>query len=80
MSIWVLMKQLLIALCPGNPTYLNTSYEKEGFMADHKYFISSLDILFKKEHDDISRLYWISKLHKNPYRENNTTSASTFSR
>ena len=48
-------------------------------MADHKDFISSLNILFNKEHNDISSLYWISKLHKNSYREKNTTSASTLS-
>ena len=48
-------------------------------MADHKSFISSLNILFNKEHEDFSFVYWITKLHKNPYRENNTTGASSFS-
>jgi hypothetical protein len=44
--------------------------------ADHKSF----NILPNGEPDDFSSQYWIPKLHKNPYRENNTTSASTFSR
>ena len=43
-------------------------------MADHK----SLNILFNREPDDFSSLYRIPKLHKNPYRENNITSTSTF--
>jgi hypothetical protein len=38
-----------------------------------------LNILVNKENDDFSSWYWITKLHKNPYTENNTTGASTFS-
>ena len=58
----------------------NTSYDKEEHLADHKSFISSLNILSNKEHGDFSRLYWITHLQKNPYRENTSTGASTFSR
>jgi hypothetical protein len=75
------MEQLSIAQCSGYPTYWNTSYDKydkEEQLADHKSFISSLNILFYKEHDDFSRLYWISKLYKNPYRGNNTTGGYSF--
>jgi hypothetical protein len=32
----------------------------------------------KMLHDDFSRLYWIPKLHNNPYRGNNTTGAYSF--
>ena len=60
-------------------TYWNTSYDNEENLADHKSLISSLNILLNKEHDDFSSLYWITKLHKNPYTEKNTTGASTFS-
>jgi hypothetical protein len=49
-------------------------------LADHKSFISTFMILFNKEHGDFSRLYWITNLHKNPYRENTFTGAFTFSR
>jgi hypothetical protein len=72
------MKQLSIAQCSGNPTYWNTSYDKEKYLVDHKSFISSLNILINKEHNDFSSWYWITKLHKKPYTEKNTTSASTF--
>jgi hypothetical protein len=74
------MKQLSIAQCSGYPTYLNTSYAGEENLADHKSFISSLDILFSKEHDDISCLYWIAKFHTNLNRGNTTTGAYSFSR
>jgi hypothetical protein len=48
-------------------------------MADHKSLISSLNTLLNKEHNDFSSLYWITKLHKNPYTEKNITRASIFS-
>jgi hypothetical protein len=51
------MKQLSIAQCSGYPTYLNAGYGREENLADHKSFISELNILFSKEHDDISCLY-----------------------
>jgi hypothetical protein len=38
------------AQCSGYPTYWNTSYDKEEYLADQKSFISSLYILFSKEH------------------------------
>ena len=72
------MEQLSIAQCSDYPTYWNTSYDKEEHLADHKSFISSLNILFNKEHDDFSRLYWIPKLYKNTNRGNNTTGAYSF--
>jgi hypothetical protein len=78
--ISVLLEQLSFAQCSGYPTYWNTSYDKEEHLADHKSFISSLNILLNKEHDDLSRLYWIPKLYRNPYRENNTTGAYSFRR
>jgi hypothetical protein len=72
------MGQLSIAQCSGYPTDWNTSYDNEEQLADHKSFISSLNILFNKEHYDFSRLYWILKLYKNPYRGNNTTGGYSF--
>ena len=79
--IWDLMKQLSIAQCSSNPTFnWKTSYDNEEHLADQKSLISSLNTLLNKEHNDFSSLYWITKLHKNPYTENNTTGASTFSK
>jgi hypothetical protein len=76
--ISALLKQLSIAQCIGYPTYWSTNYDKEEHLADNMSFISSLNILLTKEHDDFSRLYWIPKLHNNPYRGNNTTGAYSF--
>jgi hypothetical protein len=76
--IWALMKQLSIAQCYATITYRITSYDKEEYLAYHKSLISSLNTLLNKEHDDFSSLYWITKFHKNPYSEKNTTNASLF--
>ena len=72
------MKQLSIAQCYATLTYWNISYDKEEYLADQKSLISSLNTLLNKEHNDFSSLYWITKLHKNPYTENNTIGASPF--
>jgi len=48
-------------------------------LANHKSFMSSMNILFIEEFDDFSSLYWNPKLHKNPYRERYTAGVSTFS-
>ena len=69
------MKQLSIAQCPGYPNYLNISHGIEENVADYKSFISSLNILLSKDHDDISFLYWIAKFHNNLNIGNNTTGA-----
>ena len=74
---WALMKDHSIAQCSDNLTFWNTSYDKGDHLTVHKSFISSLNILFSKEHDDLYCVYWITKLHTN--RENNTIGASTFS-
>ena len=75
MVIWALMKELLIAQCSGYPTYWNTSYDKDEYLVDHMSFISSLHVQFNTQNGDFSSLYWIPKLHKNPYKGNNTTGA-----
>jgi hypothetical protein len=31
--------------------------------------MSSMNIRINKEYDDLSTLYWIQKVHMNPYRE-----------
>ena len=46
------MERISFAQCSGYPTYWNTSYDKEEHLTDNKSIISSLNILFYKEHGD----------------------------
>jgi hypothetical protein len=50
---------------------------KNSFLANQMAFMSSMNIPINEEYDDLSTLYWISKLHRNPYRERYITSPST---
>ena len=47
-----------------NPTYKNTSFDKEEIWANHKLFMSSMDFPINEENDDLPALYWIPKLDR----------------
>ena len=50
---------------------------KNSFLANQMAFMSSMNIPINEEYDDLSTIYWIPKLHRNPYRERYITSSST---
>jgi hypothetical protein len=41
--------------------------------------MSSINFPINEEYDDLPALYWIPKLHKNPYRERYIVGSSTCS-
>ena len=53
----------------GNTTYKPTSFDKDEILANHRSFITLLNIPSDKESEDLPYLYWIPKLHKTPYKE-----------
>ena len=62
---------------PGNTTYKRTTFDKDEILNNHKSFMSSLNINTKCE--DLPYLYWIPKLHKNPYKERYIAGSSSCS-
>ena len=42
---------------------------KDEILANHRSFMSSLNIPSGKESEDLSYLYWVPKLHTTPYKE-----------
>jgi hypothetical protein len=46
-----------------------TSFDKDEILANHRSFMTSLNIPSGKESEDLPYLYWIPKLHKTPYKE-----------
>jgi hypothetical protein len=46
-----------------------TSFDKDEILANHRSFMTSLNIPSGKESEDLPYLYWIPKLHKTPYNE-----------
>ena len=47
----------------------HTRFDKESTFANHKSFVASVNIPINAENDALPTLYWISNIHKNPYRE-----------
>ena len=52
---------------------------KDEILANHKSFMTSLNIPSGKESKDLPYLYWIPKLHKTPYTERYIAGSSTCS-
>ena len=48
----------------SNTTYKPTSFDKDEILANHRSFMTSLNIPSGKESEDLPYLYWIPKLHK----------------
>jgi hypothetical protein len=45
----------------------NTNLDKEDTLANHKLFMSSLNIPINEENCELSTLYWIPKFQRNQY-------------
>ena len=63
----------------SNITYKPTSFDKDEILANHRSFMTSLNIPSGKESEDLPYLYWIPKLHKTPYKERYIAGSSTCS-
>jgi hypothetical protein len=55
------------------------SFDKDEILANHRSFMTSLNIPSGKESEDLPYLYWIPKLHKTPYKERYVAGSSTCS-
>ena len=53
----------------SNTTYKPASFDKDEILANHRSFMTSLNIPSGKESEDLPYLYWIPKLHKTPCKE-----------
>ena len=56
----------IAAVGDGNATYHRTAFSKDDILSNHDSVISSFGIP-SNNHKNIQFLYWIPKLHKNPY-------------
>ena len=64
-----LMEELGISTMTGNPTYNLTAMSKEEILKKHHLVMLTLGISLPEEDIDLPKLYWIPKLHKNPYKQ-----------
>ena len=71
-------EELDISKNSGKP-YKNTNLDKEDILANHKSFMSSLNIPINEENCELSTIYWIPKFQKNQYLDRYIPGSSTCS-
>ena len=53
----------------GNPTYTLSNLPKDDILANHAGVLQSFRLPIDNKDTDLPCLYWIPKLHKNPYKQ-----------
>ena len=64
-----LMEELGMSTMTGNPTYNLTAMSKDEILQNHHLVMLTFGISLPEEDFDLPKLYWIPKLHKNPYKQ-----------
>ena len=65
---WCLIEELGLHSLPGNPTYNLTDFSASEVLDNHKSVLTSFGVQSKSEELDLPYIYWIPKMHKNPYK------------
>ena len=63
------MEELGMSTITGNPTYNLTAMSKDEILPNYCSVRLTFGISLPEEDIDLPKLYWIPKLHKNPYRQ-----------
>ena len=58
----------IMSVVPGNPTYNLTDFSASEVLDNHKSVLTSFGIQSNSEELDLPYIYWIPKMHKNPYK------------
>ena len=64
----ILIEELGLHSLPGNPTYNLTYFSASEVLDNHKSVLTSFGIQSSSEELDLPYIYWIPKMHKNPYK------------
>ena len=62
-----LQKELVYNNDVDTSTYQRTNFTKEEILINHRSVLASFDINTLDDETDLPSLYWIPKLHKDPY-------------
>ena len=74
-----LKKELDLDVSITNSTYQRTNFSKDEILANHRSVLSSFNIDTVGKDTDLPLLYWIPKLHKDPYKQCFITGSSSCS-
>ena len=72
----ILIEELGLHSLPGNPTYNLTDFSASEVLDNHKLVLTSFGIQTNNEELDLPYIYWIPKMHKNPYKHRFITGSS----
>ena len=64
-----LVEELGLNTSTGNPTYTPSPLSREKSLDNHDSVKLSLGISVSKEYLDLRKLFWVPKLHNNPYKQ-----------
>ena len=64
----ILIEELGLHLLPGNPTYNFTDFSASEVLDNHESVLTTFRIQTVDEELDLPYIYWIPKMHKNPYK------------
>ena len=64
----ILIEELGLHSLPGNPTYNLTDFSASEVLDNHKSVLTSFGIQTNNKELDLPYIYWIPKMHKNPYK------------
>ena len=64
----ILIEELGLHLLPGNPTYNLTDFSASEVLDSNKSVLTSFGIQTTDEELDLPYIYWIPKMHQNPYK------------
>ena len=75
----ILSEELGLNSLPGNPTYNLTDFSPSEVLDNHKSVLVSFGIETIDAELDLPYIYWIPKMHKNPYKQRFIAGSSTYS-
>ena len=64
----ILIEELGFNSLPGNPAYNLTAFSASEVLDNHKSVLTSFGIDPNEDELDLPYIYWIPKMHKNPYK------------
>jgi hypothetical protein len=64
-----LLNELRFTFTSGNPSYTWTNLRRDEILQNHLSVLHTFNIATNQDQFDLPYLYWIPKLHKNPYKQ-----------
>ena len=75
----ILSEELRLNSLPGNPTCNLTDFSASEVLDNHKSVLTTFGIETSDDKLDLPYIYWIPKMHKNPYKHRFIAGSSKYS-